>query len=174
MMKVRIGRLLYKTLGHIFPGGVGRRFRAFAGRLMFEAVGKELNLEKHVDAPSTLRIGDCSGIGENAYIQGRTSIGDYVMMAKNVRIFTRNHNFSRMDIPMSRQGTQEEKPVTIGNDVWIGDSVILLPGTKIGNGVIIGAGSVVRGTVPDYAIVTGNPAQVTGYREDRAESTTQT
>lgn len=55
----------------------------------------------------------------------------------------------------------------IGNDVWIGDSAMLLPGTKIGNGVIIGGGSVVRGIIPDYAIVVGNPAEVIGYRENR-------
>lgn len=89
------------------------------------------------------------------------------MMAKNVRIFTRNHNFSQMDIPMSQQGTQKEKPVIIGNDVWIGDSVILLPGTQIGNGVVICGGAVVRGTIPDYAIIIGNPAQIVGFREDR-------
>lgn len=140
MLKVRIGRFLYKTVGHILPYGIGRKFRAFTGRLMFSDVGTGLNLEKHVDAAFPLKIGNYSGIGENAYIQGETHIGDYVMMAKNVRIFTRNHNFSRLDIPMSKQGTQKEKPVVIGNDVWIGDSAILLPGAKIGNGVIIGGG----------------------------------
>lgn len=69
---------------------------------------------------------------------------------------------------MNKQGTQKEKPVIIGNDVWIGDSAILLPGTKIGNGVIVGAGAVVRGVVPEYAIIIGNPAQIIGYREDRS------
>ena len=69
---------------------------------------------------------------------------------------------------MCKQGVQREKPVVIGNDVWIGDSVMILPGSIIGNGVIIGAGAVVRGKIPDYAIVVGNPAQISGYREERA------
>ena len=166
MLRFRIGKVLYKTLGHILPRGMGKKFRSFTAYLMFTC-GKDVNLEKHVETSCSLTIGKGSGIGENAYIQGETHIGDYVMMAKNVKIFTRNHNFSRMDIPMSQQGTQKEKPVIIGNDVWIGDSVMLLPGTHIGNGVVIGGGAVVRGTIPDYAIVIGNPAQIIGYREDR-------
>ena len=170
MIKVRFGRFLYKSIGHILPGVLGRKVRAFAGRLMFQKVGESLNLEKHVNAAYTLSIGNYSGIGENAYIQGETHIGDYVMMAKNVRIFTRNHNFNRLDIPMSKQGTNKEKAVVIGNDVWIGDSAMLLPGCKIGNGVVVGAGAVVRGTIPDYAIVIGNPAQICGYREEREKN----
>ena len=170
MLKVRIGKFLYKTIGHVLPsGGIGKRFRAFTGRLMFTKVGTSLNLEKYVKAAYTIEIGNHSGIGENAYIQGKTHIGDYVMMAKNVRIFTRNHNFSRLDMPMCEQGIQQEKPVIIGNDVWIGDSAMLLPGTRIGNGVIIGGGAVVRENIPDYAIVVGNPAQIIGYREDRKQ-----
>lgn len=166
MLQFRIGKFLYKTIGHILPHGIGKKFRSYTAKLMFTCAGV-VNLEKHVDASCNLTIGKFSGIGENAYIQGETHIGDYVMMAKNVKIFTRNHNFSRMDIPMSQQGTQKEKPVVIGNDVWIGDSVMLLPGTHIGNGVVIGGGAVVRGTIPDYAIIIGNPAQIIGYREDR-------
>lgn len=168
MIKARIGRLLYKTIGHILPSKAGQKFRRFTGRLMFVSVGKGLNLEKHVNAAHSLTIGNDSGIGENAYIQGETHIGDNVMMAKNVRIFTKNHNFFRLDIPMNKQGTQKEKPVVIGNDVWIGDSVMLLPGTKIGNGVVVGAGSVVRGVIPENAIIIGNPAQIIDYREDRS------
>ena len=52
----------------------------------------------------------------------------------------------------------------IGNDVWIGTRATILPGARIGNGVIVGAGAVVRGTVPDYAVVSGNPAEVVRMR----------
>ena len=54
----------------------------------------------------------------------------------------------------------------IGNDVWIGRSAIVLSGTSIGNGAVIGAGSVVTKDVPDYAIVAGNPAKLIRYRFD--------
>ena len=54
----------------------------------------------------------------------------------------------------------------VGHDVWIGQQAIVLPGARIGNGVIVGSGSVVRGDVPDYSIVAGNPAQVVRQRFD--------
>mmetsp|Transcript_28712 Transcript_28712/g.54287 ORF Transcript_28712/g.54287 Transcript_28712/m.54287 type:complete len:213 (-) Transcript_28712:1156-1794(-) len=52
------------------------------------------------------------------------------------------------------------RDTVVGHDVWLGYGAVVCPGARIGNGVIVGAGAVVRGTVPDYAVVTGNPAQV--------------
>ena len=57
-----------------------------------------------------------------------------------------------------------EHPVVIGNGVWIGDSVIVLPGVRIGDGSVIGAGSVVTKSIPDYAVAAGVPARVIRYR----------
>lgn len=59
--------------------------------------------------------------------------------------------------------------VKIGNDCWIGEGVIILPGVSIGNGVILGARSVVRRDVPDWAVVIGNPAEVVKYRKKSGE-----
>ena len=59
---------------------------------------------------------------------------------------------------------RKSPPVIIGNDVWIGANVVILPGVTIGNGVIIAAGAVVSKDVPDYAIVGGVPAKVIKYR----------
>lgn len=56
------------------------------------------------------------------------------------------------------------KRVTIGNDVWIGHSAIVLPGVQVGDGAVVGAGAVVTKSVPPYAIVAGNPAHVIRYR----------
>lgn len=55
---------------------------------------------------------------------------------------------------------------TIGNDVWIGDSAIILSGVTVGNGAVIGAGSIVTHNVPAYCIVAGNPAKPIRYRFD--------
>lgn len=56
----------------------------------------------------------------------------------------------------------------IGHDVWLGYGALVLPGARIGNGAIIGAGAVVRGTVPDYAVITGNPGAIARMRFDDA------
>lgn len=176
MLKKIIGKLLYATLGALLPrstarfgGKLGKSFRGFCAGLMFIKTGSNVNLEKHAVTSTRVTIGSNSGIGENCYIQGAVTIGDNVMMAKNVKIFTTNHETRRTDIPMCEQGSQPERPVTIGSDVWICDSVIICPGSKIGSGVILGAGAVVRGEIPDYAVVAGNPAQVIRYRGQKNE-----
>lgn len=87
------------------------------------------------------------------------------MMGPQVFIYTQNHNHDRTDIPMIAQGYEEEKPVVIGDDVWIGSRVTILPGVHIGEGAIIGASSVVTKDVPAYSIVGGNPAKVIKSRK---------
>ena len=85
----------------------------------------------------------------------------------NVTIITRNHRFDRTDIPMMEQGFEPERPVTIGDDVWIGDRVMILPGVTVGTGSILAAGAVVAEDVPDYAIAAGVPARVIRLREEK-------
>ena len=87
------------------------------------------------------------------------------MMGTDVVVITRNHSFERTDIPMMDQGFEEERPVVIGNDVWIGDRVIILPGVHVGDGAVLAAGAVVTKDVPEYAIVGGTPAKVIRMRK---------
>ena len=114
---------------------------------------------------SKLSIGNNSGVGINANIQGDITIGDNVMMGPEVAIYTVNHCTERIDIPMNVQGITPEKPVVIGNDVWIGTRVIILGGVKVGTGSIIAAGSVVTKSIPAYTIVAGVPAKVVRVRK---------
>jgi maltose O-acetyltransferase len=81
-----------------------------------------------------------------------------------VTILSNSHNFNRTDISMRAQGAPPPRAVSIGNDVWIGTRVIILPGVRVGDHCIIGAGAVVTKDVPDWAIVGGNPARVIRYR----------
>ena len=86
------------------------------------------------------------------------------MMRPDVSILTHTHNIERTDIPMGQQGMRVSE-VIIGNDVWIGIRVIIMPGVKVGNGAVIGAGTVVTKDVPDYAIVGGVPARIIKFRK---------
>lgn len=96
-------------------------------------------------------------------MHGPLHIGKNVMMGPDVTILTHTHNIERTDIPMGQQGMRVAE-VVIGNDVWIGMRVIIMPGVKVGDGVVIGAGAVVTKDVPDFAIVGGVPAKVIRYR----------
>lgn len=168
-MKRLLGRFLYffakRMPPSYFPVNLGQKgLRAFCGRLILQSCGKKVNIEKNAVFASSVSLGDRSGLGVNCTIGAQTIIGKNVMMGPNVKIYTRNHATDRIDIPMCDQGVQPIKPVLIGDDVWIGDSVIILPGSRIGNGVILGAGCVVRGEIPDYAVVIGNPGKIIRYR----------
>lgn len=172
MIKRKLGALLYYGLArHLPPSCSGIRIgqkalRGFCGHLMLKQCGKKVNIESKALFSSQVSLGDHSGIGINAKIYGPCTIGRHVMMGADVTIITRNHRFDRCDIPMCYQGFEPHRPVTIGNDIWIGDRVIILPGVTIGDGAIIGAGAVVTGDVTAYSIVAGNPAKVIGQRRD--------
>lgn len=170
-MKRKIGAFFYhfyaKHLPRSYSGiKLGQtQLRRLCGKVMLEHCGKKVNIEKNALFSHKVSLGDYSGIGVNAKIYGRCTIGNYVMMGEDCTIITRNHNFSRTDIPMMGQGFAEERPVYIGNDVWIGDRVIILPGVTIEDGCIIGAGSVVTHDIPAYSIAVGNPARVIRSRD---------
>lgn len=170
-IKKVIGYIIYNYFAKHLPVSNSKvnvfqkQIRAFCGKLMLEECGKKVNIEKSAVFSSKVSLGDYSGIGINAKIGGACRIGNYVMMAPNCTIYSRNHEFSDIDTPMMFQGYKDEQPVEIGDDVWIGGNVTILPGVKIGSHSIIGACSVVTKDVPEYAIVAGNPAVVKKYRK---------
>lgn len=84
-------------------------------------------------------------------------IGDYVMIGPNTLITTVNHPLSPMG---RRKHIGVAKPVIIGNDVWIGGNVTVLPGVTIGNNVVVAAGAVITKDVPDNCVVGGVPAKI--------------
>ena len=102
-------------------------------------------------------------IGKNVFInaccrfqdQGGIEIGDGSLIGHNTTIATLNHDFN----PLKRQNLTPS-PVKIGKNVWIGSDCTILPGVEIGDGAIIGAGSVVTKSIPTNAIAVGNPARV--------------
>ena len=137
-------------------------------RNIFEYCGKNVNIEKGAQfgAGDRIRIGDNSGLGINCHIPNGSIIGNYVMMGSNCFIHSRNHSFTRTDIPIREQGYTPEKPVVIEDDVWIGQDVTIMVGRHIRKGSIIAACSVVTKDFPEYSIIGGNPAKLIKNRKD--------
>ena len=107
-------------------------------------------------------------IGRNCYIcyyltilnASSVTIGDNVLLASHVLISSENHGMDpELKLPYMSQPL-ESKPVVIGDGCWIGEKVCILPGVTIGKKCVIGAGSVVTKSVPDYSLAVGNPAKV--------------
>lgn len=104
-------------------------------------------------------------VGENFYANfdctildvSEVRIGDNCMLGPSVQIYTATHPLH----PTERNsGIEYAKPITIGNNVWIGGSAVICPGVTIGNNVVVAAGAVVTKNVPDSVVVGGNPAKV--------------
>lgn len=162
-LKKLLGYILYNFFAIYLPesstpliGNISRKLRASCANLILEKCGANINIEKGAKFSHRIEIGDNSGIGVNARINGKVIIGENVMMGPNCIIYTLNHKHNRTDIPMCKQGVEEEKIVKIGSDVWIGANCIILPGVKVGDGVIIGAGTVVSKSIASYKVVVSN------------------
>jgi carbonic anhydrase/acetyltransferase-like protein (isoleucine patch superfamily) len=108
-----------------------------------------------------LRIGDRCVIGRGSHIVAHQSllIEDDVFTGPYVYITDQNHGYADPDVPIGRQ-MPRNAAVRIGSGSWLGAGAIVLPGACIGRNVVIAAGSVVRGTVPDRCVVAGVPARV--------------
>lgn len=107
-----------------------------------------------------IRIGKHCRINENVFLQGTVEIGNYVMIAPCVAIYSSTHIYDSIEVPMVLNGLSENKCVIIEDDVWIGRNCVILPGVKIGKGSIIGANSVVNKDIEEYSIYGGVPAKL--------------
>jgi acetyltransferase-like isoleucine patch superfamily enzyme len=108
-----------------------------------------------------LKVGDRCVIGRGSHIvaQERVDIGDDVWTGPYIYITDQNHGYQDPDTPIGKQ-LPVNRAVSIGTGSWLGAGVIVLPGTTIGRNVVVAAGSVVRGTIPDHCVVAGVPAKV--------------
>ncbi|MDT0201566.1 acyltransferase [Nocardioides sp. AE5] len=108
-----------------------------------------------------LVIGDRCVIGAFSTLTAHEGIeiGDDVWFGQGVFVSDASHGYQDPDEPIGRQLGQHH-PVRIGAGSWIGHRAMILPGTTLGRNVVVGAGAVVRGDVPDHAVVAGVPARV--------------
>lgn len=146
----------------------------FVGKNVKVGQDFHVGLGSFVSSPATLTIGDDVYIGKYCSIQCSGRIGNGVLVANNVGIVgKRDHDFRQVGRLVRRARSVADcdelaldprNSITIEDDVWIGYGSIVLTGIRVGRGAIIAAGSVVLNDVPDYAIVSGNPAQVVAKR----------
>lgn len=115
-------------------------------------------------------IGNRTGISARAYIagQGGIIIGDDVIMGPNVQIFSENHAYANLNIPIKQQGVIKQS-VKIGNNCWIGGGATILAGVTLGDGCVVAAGSVVNKSFPENTVIGGIPAKAIKNRSDLYE-----
>lgn len=179
--------MLAKLKWMILQGGWKQSLRAarmhWPGKLIMQSgvrIGKHSVLDRymggnlHIGTGSTVcqhcKIATCGGdisigsgvtIGDHAVItaQGGVTIEDDVIFADRVCLIANEHHYRDVGRPIKDQGSYS-KPIVIGAGSWLGINVTILQGTQIGKNCVVGAGSVVKGTFPDYCVIAGNPARI--------------
>jgi acetyltransferase-like isoleucine patch superfamily enzyme len=147
----------------IIPGQIGIRLRQiFLSKTFMSCGDKPRILEGFIiDNPEGLSIGDNFICNRCCHINagGIVRIGNNVMLGPGVKIWSVNHRFDDLSIPVIKQG-YDYAEVNIEDDVWIGSSVFVAPGVNIGTRSVIGAGSVLTKSVAPFSLVVGNPGKV--------------
>lgn len=137
------------------------KYRVELLKELFESTGKNI----YIEPPFRCDYGCHISIGNNFYANYdciiidvcKVRIGDNVFFGPRVCIFTAGHP---IDADIRNTQLEYGKPVTMGNNVWIGGNTVINPGVTIGNNVVIGSGAVVTKDIPDNVIAVGNPCRV--------------
>lgn len=128
---------------------------------LFKQSGKKIQIEP----PFHTDYGCNTVIGENFYSNydciildiANVKIGNNVMFGPRVSLYTAGHP---IDAVIRNEHYEYGKPITIGNNVWVGGNVVFNPGVTIGDNVVIGSGSIVTKDIPSNVIAVGNPCKV--------------
>ena len=148
---------------HPMPGYmVGYFLRRKIANKLFAFCGDNIVVknECYFGDGSRLLVDSRSQLGQNARLNGRIIIGKDVLMGPDVIMMATSHAYEDANKNINLQGEAIEKPIYIGDDVWIGTRVVILPGVTIGSHSIIGAGSIVTKSFPEFSIIAGNPAKL--------------
>lgn len=172
-----MGRLLFGVL--FFVKKVVDRLYMYGVKSMFKKVGKHVIFHPSNSSftYSNISLGNNVFIGDNARfwcVLSSITIMDHVVFAPNVSIIAGNHSYHIVgkwitDYNTGDKRKEDDLPVVIESDVWVGTNVTILNGVKVGRGAIVAAGAIVTKDVPAYAIVGGVPAKVLGYRFTKEE-----
>lgn len=152
-----IADFVYSLIERLSAAVLAERMRHTKSR--FASAGKNIRIRSDVviNGPEHVAAGNDISIGEGSRIMayGGLTIGDNVIISRDVTIYCSDHPFGG-DNPLPFGEGRNPRPVTIGDNSWIGAHVRILPGSSIGEGAIIGMGAIVAGEVPPCAII-GQP-----------------
>ncbi len=148
LTRIYLGAAAHLTLGH----GVG--------------LGRDVHIQSE---DGHIRIGEASGINDHARLYGTVSIGRYCAVGPNLMVASGTHVYAspepwRLIVEQEVAHPKANAAVCIGDDVWIGINVVILPGVTVGRGAVIGANSVVTRDVMPYTVVAGAPARALRQR----------
>lgn len=169
---MRILRKIYLLTINKIPSknsskGIINRLRVVILKKLFGRIGNNVNIMHDIEFGSgnNIFIGDNSGIGARCQLNDgdNIKIGKNVLMGPEVVFYTTNHKTAKDELIIEQEFEFGE--IKVGDDVWIGARVIILPGVTIGEGAVIGAGAVVTKDVEPYEIVGGVPAKKIGERK---------
>ncbi len=146
-------------INHIAPANFAERDRRFAK--LFGKAGKAL----HINPPFLCDYGLNIEVGDNFFAnfnlvildEAKVTFGNHVYIGPNCSFYTAIHP---IDPEERNKDIEAAKPITVGDSVWFGGNVTVLPGVTIGSGTTIGAGSVVTKDIPAGVVAVGNPCRV--------------
>ena len=151
--------LLLRSLNNAGPGDTETIARLL--NELFPNAGKDLWIQPpfFCDYGYNIEAGEKVFFNFNCVVLDvmKVKIGSRTLFGPNVQIYTATHP---MNFKERATGLEYAKPISIGEDVWVGGSVVICPGVTIGNRTVIGAGSVVTKDIPDDVFAAGNPCRV--------------
>lgn len=109
----------------------------------------------------SIEMGDRVGFNVGCFVNGYGGliIGEGTNFGPYSMVHTANHNMDNPDMAVTDQGWRDERPMEIGSNCWIGMAALILPGVRIGDGCVLGAGAVLTKDLEDYTVAAGNPAK---------------
>lgn len=152
-------RLLIKELNDSREDAVEERIRILKELIPQAGEGLWLQPPFYCDYGSNMIVGDKVFFNFNCVVLDvmEVKIGSRTLFGPNVQVYTATHPIDHQE---RSSGVEYAKPISIGEDVWVGGSAVICPGVSIGDRTIIGAGSVVTRDIPSDVFAAGNPCKV--------------
>lgn len=151
-------KLVLHEINTTSPDNDARRYELF--RKIFGKIRGQFIIESpfHCDYGYNIELGENFYMNVNCVIldEAKVRFGNNVFIAPNCSFYTAGHPF---DVEQRNRGLEYAMPITVGDNVWIGGNVVVLPGVTIGDNCVIGAGSVVVKDIPANTLAVGNPCK---------------